>query len=126
MERLNRLFQKLRLGIVVAFGNPNEFALCKVETSFPLDECVACVMFVDDNLLDVRIVFVFVDYRETVVCGAVVQDSDLKIFVRLLKHTFYSLAQICGVVVVWDYDAYNAGSVQYGDSRRNERADIDA
>ena len=72
----------------------------------PLNKGIACILLVYDDVSHMRVVFIFVDNRQTVVCGFVVQDDDLKVLKALGKNTVNSFTQIFAMIVVGYDDAY--------------------
>ena len=71
--------QQLRQGHVVALGYPEVLAPVQPDAPLPLQEGIAGVLLVGNDMADVRMVLILVDDRQAVVGRAVVKDDELEV-----------------------------------------------
>ena len=96
--------QKVRLGHVVALGNPYVFALGEAETAVPLQESAARVLLVAHHAAHSAVALIARYHLKTVVRRAVVEDDNLYRLVGLREYAFDALRQESSVVVVRNDD----------------------
>lgn len=104
VELLDEGLQECGVCDVVAFSDPDVFALGGLDASVPLDEGAAGVGVVEQEL-DVWQVCVGLDDLSAVVGGAVVEDEDVEVAVGLVEYAVDALAEVVSVVVVGDDDS---------------------
>ena len=106
LQLADQCFQQLRLCHVVTLSYPDVFTLGKADATLPLDECVARIMFVDNDMSHMRIAAVLLDDLYDVIWRAVIKNDDLKILIGLVQYAVDALLQIGRMVLVGIDDAY--------------------
>ena len=83
VEFADECLQKIALCGIVALCHPEVFALCKCEAALPLQEGVAGVVLVEDNLSHARVMAIGLHDGATVIGGAVVEQEHFHVCQRL-------------------------------------------
>ena len=104
LELLHAALEKVRIGVVVALGDPDTLALRQLEPLVPLPEGRPAVRLVIDDMGDVRLAAISLDHLARIVGRTIVENNHLEIPVGLVQHAVDPHPQIGGVAIIGNDD----------------------
>ena len=107
LHLLDRGPEKVGIGQVVAFGDPDVASASELDSFFPLLEGASAVAFVQYDVTDGGVVLILFQDIRAVVRRTVVQQNEFEVRVRLREDRVDALAYVFAVVVVGDDDGDN-------------------